>query len=154
MLAPKTIQDALIAKYRAIPALVALMKDGSSSNIAAYIDEWPKKADLLEAVRDMDPGTMLIAHQETGPANLARMEVWRHRFSVYLKPLGLMSDAWFQIVNGVSAGGDGLAMYLTEVTTGLHRMDTPSIRRQFLPVNEFTVIDYFEINISFAEKGF
>ncbi len=154
MLATKTIQDGLVAKLRALAALVALMKDGNSANISAYIDEWPKKADLLEAVRDMDPGTILVAHQETGPANLARMEVWRHRFSVYLKPLGLMSDAWTQIVNGIPAGGDGLPMYMTEVVAGLHRMDTPSIRRQFLPVNEFTVIDYFEISISFAEKGF
>ena len=73
---------------------------------------------------------------------------------MYLKPLGLMSDAWVQIVNGIPSGGDGLPMYLTEITAGLHRMDTPTIRRQFLPVNEFTVIDYFEISISFAEKGF
>lgn len=154
MLAPQTIQEALVAKFQAIPALVALMKDGSASNIFAYIDEWPGRIDLLEAVRNLQEGALLVAHQETGPANLGRMEAWTHRLSCYLKPVGTMSAAWDQIVNGIPTGGDGLPMYLTEVHAKLHRMNTPTLRRQFLPISEVTVIDYFEISISFAEKGF
>jgi hypothetical protein len=149
--APKDILDGLVANLQAIPALVLLMGN-SASNIIAYNDEWPKKVDLLEAVRDLLPGQMLVAHQETGLGLLGRMEKWKHRFSIYLKPKGTMSAAWFQIVNGIPTTGGGLPMISTVVHPALTEMETPTIRRQFLPVGEYTVFDYFEISITFAER--
>lgn len=125
---------------------------GNAANIIAYNDEWPGKVDLLEAVRDLLVGQMLVAHQETGPGLLGRMEKWKHRLSIYVKPKGTMSAAWYQIVNGVPTTGDGLPMISTSVHANLTEMETPSIRRQFLPVNEFTVLDYFEISMTFAER--
>lgn len=152
MLAPETIQNALVSKLQAIPALVALLS--SSATISAYVDEWPGKVDLLEAVRDLPEGSILIAHQETGPGQLAKMETWRHRLSLYVKPKGKMSDIWAQIVNGIPTNGDGLKMLYTEsLDAALHRMNVPTIRRQFLSVDQFTVIDYFEISVTFDEKG-
>ena len=153
MIAPLDIQNALVSKLQAIPALLLLV-GSTAGNISAYVDEWPSRVDLLEAVRDMKPGEILVAHQETGPGQLARMETWRHRFSIYVKPLGKVSDVWYQFVNGIPTNGDGLKMLYTEsLDPTLHRMNTPSIRRQFLPVNEFTVLDYFEISVTFDERG-
>lgn len=140
-------------KLRAIPSLVALM-DGDAANISAHVDEWPQKVDLLEAVREMTPGTLIVAHQETAPGQLQRMETWRHRFSLFLKPKGKMSAAWAQIVNGIPTNGDGLPMLYTEsLHPNLHRMNPPAIRRQFTPIDQFTVVDYFEINVVLDEKG-
>ena len=130
------------------------MEGGNSANIFAYVDEYPGKVDVLEAVRAMKAGSMMVAHQETGPGQLARMETWRHRVSVFVRPLGKVSDAWGQFVNGVPTTGDGLKMLYTEsINSALHRMNVPTLRRQFLPINEFTVLDYYEILVTFDEKG-
>ncbi len=152
MLAPETIQNALVTAYRDIPALVALM--ASSAAIRAYVDEFPGKTDLLREIREAEAGSLIIAHLETGPGLLNRMEAWKHRFAAYVKPKGKMSAVWAEMVNGIPASGDGLPMLLTEsLNPKLHRMDTPRIVRQFLQVTETSVIDYFEVTLSFAEKG-
>lgn len=154
MLAPETIQDALVAKLRAIPELVALFS--SSAQISSYIDEWPGKIDVLEAVRALEEGSMLVAFQETGTGRLDRMETWKHRLSIYLKPKGKMSDAWYWFVNGVPTGGDGLKMLYTKIHPGILRMNPPGIRRQFLTIDAANgvVIDYFEISVVLDEKEF
>lgn len=155
MLAPETIQNALVDKLRAIPALVALF-GGNAANISAYIDQWPGKIDVLESVRAQEEGTLLVVFQETSAGQLNRRETWRHRLSLYLKPSGKMSDAWYQIVNGIPTNGDGLKMLYTDsLNPALNRINTPSIRRQFLTVDAANgvVIDYFEINITIDEKG-
>lgn len=154
MLAPETIQNALVSKLRAIPELVALFGDGNQ--ISAYIDQFPGKIDVLEAVRAQEEGSLLVVWQETSPGQINRRETWRHRFSLFLKPRGKVSDAWYWIVQGVPANGDGLKMLYTEsLNPALNRINTPAIRRQFLTVDAANgvVIDYFEINITIDEKG-
>lgn len=146
----------MVSKLRAIPALVALMANGDATRIAAYIDQYPGKVDILEAIRAMDDGSLLVVFQETAPGTLSKRETWRHRLSLFLKPVGKMSDAWVQIVNGVPTNGDGLKMLYTEsLNSALHRMNPPGIRRQFLTIDAANgvVIDYFEISITFDEKG-
>lgn len=152
MLAPETIQNTLVTKLRAIPALVALFS--SAAAIDAYIDQWPGKVDVLEAVRALEEGSLLVVYQECGVGRLDRMETWKHRLSLFLKPKGKMSDAWYQIVNGVPTGGDGLKMLYTQLHPAIQRMNPPTLRRQFLTIDAANgvVIDYFEISVVLDEK--
>lgn len=151
----KDIIDGIVSKLQAIPQLVALMESANASNIAAYHDQWPQKTDLLESVRQMQPGRILVAHQSSGPGNLGRLEWWRHTFTIYLKPIGYMSDAWYWMINGVPTNGDGLSMLHTEsIASGLQRMEIPSIQRKFIAAdasNPYFLVDYFEITLTFGE---
>lgn len=155
MLAPKTIIDDFVSKLRAIPALVALMESGLAANISGYHDEWPTDTDLLRVIREMKPGRIIVAHASTGPGNVGALEWWRHRLTIYLKPLGLMSDAWYQIINGIPTNGDGLSMLLTgSIAAPCRRIEIPSIERRFIAPdinNPFFLIDYFEITWTFGE---
>lgn len=150
MISPETLLTGLVGRLNAIAALVALCPAG----ITAYVDEYPNPVDLMKAIREMPQGSILAAHQETGPGQLNRRETWRHRVSLYIRPAGKVSDAWFLIVTGVPTGGDGLKMlYTGAVHSALHRMNIPTIRRQFLAIDQFTTLDYFEVEITFDEKG-
>lgn len=152
MLAPKTIQNALVDKLRAIPELVALFS--SADKISAYIDQWPGKVDVLEAVRSLEEGSLLVVYQECAEGRVGRMETWKHRLSLYLKPMGEMSDAWYWMVNGIPAGGDGLKMLYTQIHPAIQRMNPPRLIRQFLTIDAASgvVIDYFEISVVLDEK--
>jgi hypothetical protein len=152
LLEPETIQTALESKLRAIPALVTLM--ASSADIAAYVDEWPTKSNLTEAITQQRVGSILIAHLETSPGQLNRMETWRHRFALYIKPKGKMSAIWKQLVDGVPTNGDGLSMLRTEsLNSKLHSMNVPSCVRRFQSISDTTILDYFEVSYTFDEKG-
>ena len=155
MVTPKTIIDDFVSRLRAIPALVALMEGGSASNITGYYDEWPQKTDLLSAVREMQPGRLMVAHESSGPGNIGALEWWRHRITIYLKPLGLMSDAWYQIVMGVPTNGDGQPMLYTDsIAAPCRRSEVPTIQRRFIAAdinNPFFLIDYFEITWTLGE---
>ena len=90
------------------------MANGDATRITAYVDQYPGKVDLLEAIQQLEDGSLMVVFQETAPGSLSRLETWRHRLSLFLKPVGKMSDAWVQIVNGVPTNGDGLKMLYTE----------------------------------------
>lgn len=152
MLDPSTLGAAYVARLQAISALVTLM-GGTTGNIQQYDDNYPTVVDYLKAVREMTTPGILVAHQETGPGKLASMEVWRHRYTAVVKPNGKISDVWALLVNGVPAGGDGLKMLSTAVHPSVFRMDIPILKRQFLPISEVAVLDYYEVTITFIERG-
>lgn len=155
---PNTIAGALVTALRAIPALVTAM-GGVSTRISAYADTFPQSVQLWQAVHDLAPPGMLVVWNGTMPGGRGLSEVWLHEFSIIVRPkpetstaTGI-SDIWSNFVNGVPTGMGGQKMIFTEITPALHRMETPSIRRMSLPVNERDSLDYFEITVRFAEKS-
>lgn len=151
MLEPDTISDAIVSAWRSIPSLVALMA-GDATKIYAYQDEYPTSVDVFESIRQMSPPSIMVVFQESGPGQLNRLEVWKHRFSAFVRPLGKISPVWAAMMNGLPLAV-AVKMRWSEVHPSLMRMDPPSLRRQFLQVSEFSTIDYFEASITYTEKG-
>jgi hypothetical protein len=157
MIDPKTIADTLVSRLKEITALVTAM-GGSASNITAYHDSFPKASQLWEAINELKPPAMLVVWNGTMPAG-GRMELWMHEFALIVraKPETTTAtgytDIWLALCNGVPTGGDRQRLIFSTIVAGLHRMETPSIRRMSIPVNERDALDYFEITIRFTEAG-
>ncbi len=148
---PNDLIDALVAKLRAISALVIAV--GQAGYILAYKDNYPNNVNLVEALVELRTPGIMIVWRGSGPANSARREVWQHQFSIFIKAVGEAADFWDLIVDGVPAGGDGLKMLRTEIHPNVGQMNTPSIARRSLPISQFATLDYFEATLSLNEKG-
>lgn len=153
---PNTIATALVTALRSITGLVTAM-GGTATRISAYADAFPQSVQLWQAVQDLAPPAMLVVWNGTQPYGRGLSDLWVHEFAVIVRPkpetttaTGI-SDIWSNFVNGIATGG--LKMLFTEVNSALHRMETPSIRRMSLPINERDSLDYFEITVRFTEKG-
>ncbi len=155
MINPAELVDALVAKLRAIPELVAEM-EGDPERIRAYHDLYPKRVSLPLAIYEMPVPSILVAWQGTTPGSFGSSEAWKHNLSLYLRARETLEDdpptAYYRlfdlIVNGVPAGS-ALKMLYTTVHERCHPMDLPSIQR----AADEQGTDYFEVTVSFTEMG-
>ncbi len=155
MINPAELVEALVAKLRAIPELVAEM-DGDAGRIYAYHDLYPKRVSLPFAIYEMPVPAILVAWQGTAPGTFGGNEVWKHSLSLYLRAREVFEadppSAYYKlfglIVNGVPAGSGQKLLYTT-VHDGCYPMDTPSIHR----ATDEQGTDYFEVTVSFTEIG-
>jgi hypothetical protein len=146
MINPAELVDALVAKLRAIPGLVAEM-DGDPERIRAYHDLYPKRTSLALAIYEMAVPSILIAWQGTAPGSFGAGGVWKHNLALYLRAADYYR-LFDLIVNGVPAGS-ALKMLYTTVHPVCHPMDLPSIGR----ATDEQGTDYFEVTVSFTEMG-
>jgi hypothetical protein len=146
MINPAELVDALVAKLRAIPELVAEMH-GDPERIRAYHDLYPKRVSLALAIYEAPVPSILVAWQGTTPGRFGAGEAWKHNLSLYLRAADYyrMLDL---IVNGVPAGG-ALKMLYSTIHERCHPMDLPSIQR----ATDEQGADYFEVTLSFTEMG-
>jgi hypothetical protein len=155
MINPAELVDALVAKLRAIPELVAEM-EGDPQRIYAYHDLYPKRVSLPLAIHQMPAPAVMVAWQGTLPGAFGGMEAWRHQISLYLRARETLEGdgptAYYRlfdlIVNGVPVGST-LKMLYTTVHPRCQPMDTPSISRQ----SDAEGLDYFEVSTGFLEIG-
>jgi hypothetical protein len=155
MINPAELVEALVAKLRAIPELVAEM-DGDAGRIYAYHDSYPKRVSLPAAIYEMPVPAIMVAWQGTVPGTFGANEAWKHNLSLYLRAREVFEgdppSAYYRlfslIVNGVPASS-ALKLLYTTVHDRCHPMDTPSIQR----TTDEQGTDYFEVNISFTEIG-
>jgi hypothetical protein len=152
VLNPKTIGDGFIVHLKAIAALVALF-GGNASDISYYDDNYPERSDYLKAIEDLAPGKLLLVYQSTTPGAKSLRETWVHTFSLIIKPRESIGAIFEALINGVPTTGSGLSMYQVEPVAGCYAMEVPSLRRRTLQVSTGMYVDYFEIQVSFTEKG-
>jgi len=154
MLNPGEIVEALIAKLRAIPELVAEM-GGDATRISAYHDHYPKRASLLSAVYEAPHPSILVAWQRTSPGLLGRNEVWKHDFVLYLRagetpespPTAYYRLFWL-IVNGVPAG-ESVRLLNAQIHASCYPMEAPTCAR----ITDEQGVDHFVVNLSLKEIG-
>jgi hypothetical protein len=155
MINPAELVDALVAKLRAVPELVAEM-EGDPQRIYAYHDLYPKRTSLPLAIYEMPVPSILVAWQGTTPSSFGAGEAWKHNLSLYLRARETLEGdpptAYYRlfdlIVNGVPATS-ALKMLYTTVHERCHPMDLPSIQR----ATDEQGTDYFEVTVSFTEMG-
>ncbi len=157
MINPGTLVDAIVAKLRAIPELVAEL-GGEASRIRAYHYRYPQQASLARAIYEMESPSILVVWRGTDPGMVGRSEVWKHRFSLYLRSREVgeaepVTAGYYRLVelltNGVPAGGDGQRMLYTVIDPSCYPMDVPRL----VAAADLEGVDYFEVEFSLTEIG-
>jgi hypothetical protein len=143
------LTDAMVTTFRNIPELVAAL-DSRPENISGYIDVNPDKNSVAKAIYQMQPGTVLVAWQET-LFEAAEMEAWSHHFQYYVRARRGASalDLITKLVNGVPVPGDGLRWRFCPLMPGLLPTNILEIAR----VVDEEGIDYFAITSETQETG-
>jgi len=147
---PALISAAIVSKLQAISTVVSEVE--VASNISAYEDDFPGSVSLFSAIAELSNPRILVVWNGSGPGQLARMEVWKHRFSLILKSRNKYTTLWAAIANGIPTGGDGLNFRKTTIHANCLPMDTPTCDRRTLLLTEQTTIDYFEVQFGLTER--
>lgn len=153
MIDPSEIVDNLVALLRLVPALVDEV-NGDQELIYSYHDQYPKRASLLGAVRDMPAPGVMVAWTGTAPGSFGPSEVWRHQITIYLRSREVLDGEdtagyyrlFRQIVRGTPTGST-VPMNIVTVHASCYPMDVPTITRE----TDAEGLDYFEIQMNFAE---
>lgn len=157
MLNPADILDALVAKLKVITTLVDAL-GGDATNIVAYHDAWPASSYLQTALIEMKAPGILAVWRDTSPGNFGRNEVWKHTFSLIIRPPEAVEDGpgygdiFAAIVNGIPTGS-GVKLLNDLIHSGCYPMDVPTFTRQTIVVSAEASLDYFEIRITLTENG-
>ncbi|MGQ9686626.1 MAG: hypothetical protein ACUVT2_10030 [Thiobacillaceae bacterium] len=154
MVNPAELVEALVARLRAIPELVAEM-DGDAERIYAYHDHYPKRISLSSAVYEAPHPSILVAWQRTSPGFFGRHEVWKHDFALYLRaretsevPPTAYYRLWELIVNGVPEG-DSVRLLNATIHPACYPMDVPTCAR----LTDEQGVEHFVVNLSLRELG-
>jgi hypothetical protein len=157
MINPGVLVDAIVVKLRAIPDLVMEM-DGEATHIQPYHYRYPKEASLARALHDAGSPSILVVYRGTDPGRLNGGEVWKHRFSLFIRS-GEVADAdpatagYYRllelIISGVPTGGDGQRMLYTVIHPTCYPMDLP----RMVAASDIEGIDFFEAQFSLTEIG-
>lgn len=148
---PAEIGAGFLAKLRDIAALVAEL-GGDEDRIGFFEDVFPGTASKAFAIGQMNAPSMMLTFEGTTPGNFNRMEVWKHRFALLMRPLGKATTLWTLVVNGIPVGETLRMMYLAP-HANCYPMDVPSVQRNSLLVGDGAIIDYYEAQIVFTEMG-
>jgi hypothetical protein len=143
---PSTLVDDLVAVLRAIPGVVSLVS--SSSNIAGYQRDYPANTNLVQAIAEMNPPSILVAHTRTGFSRLID-----HQFTITLRPRGKADDLFVAIREGIPTGYTGEKFKRTIINASCHPPQIQQYQSRVLPISDTAVIEIQEIIISLTERG-
>lgn len=147
MILASTIASALVTQLRAIPALVAAL-GASTANIYAKDDYEP----LMDARWGQLDGSLMVVYQYTIPGNIGSMEVYQHTFSLFLQYQADPSAILALILDAVPTGA-GNKMRELSLVSGLLPFGTASIFRRQFPISDKQSKDFWEIQVSFPDRG-
>jgi hypothetical protein len=151
---PGELIDNLVALLREIPELVVEM-EGDPQRIFAYHDNYPKRASLKAAVRDMPVPGIMAAWQGTSPGSFGGVGVWNHHVALYLRARQTEEarpTAYYRLFRLITKGvptSVGVPMLNATVHPSCQPMELPLIERQA----DAELLDYFEVPLSFVEMG-
>ena len=150
MLKDDDLINAMVSTLQSIPELLALLDGNSPASVVPYIDQYPKRNNVLQAAYTQKNGTVMVAWEDTVVNEAPEMSAWVHTVRFYLRPLSggsyfAMADA---IVDGVPAGGNQRWRYCP-VMNGVLPTFIRSIGRQTDPEH----IDVFIIETLTYETG-
>ena len=156
MINPGILVEALVARLRAIPELVAEM-NGEPRRIRAYHYRYPREASLARALYELDSPALLVVWRGTEPGRFGRDAVWQHRFSLFLRSREIFDQeaatAAYQIVelliDGIPEGGDGQRMLDTVIDPSCYPMDVPRV----VAASDVEGVDVFEVELRLTEIG-
>lgn len=144
MITPSTITAAMITKLRLIPTLVTAM--GTSARIFTHDEQ----GSLAESIRNLKAKELLVAWQQSVPAEMGPLTIWEHQISVFFRVYGDPSTAISAILTGIPTGSQQPFHRLT-LTAGLLPSTTPTIFRRQLPISGDAFVDYIEIQFSYGD---
>ncbi len=149
MVNPRLLGEAIAAKIGQIPEVARALQ--GSQNSSFYQDAYPSRNSLARAVRDMAPGSVLVAWSATTMATTEAMNQWSHRFLVYVR--GSKNDSCLDLLHAIIDG-------TPSTNAGLKFRHAPVVDYTLSPhvdeANRLTDsegVDYFEIQISIEETG-
>jgi len=154
---PGMLVEALVAKLRAIPELVAEM-NGEPGRIRAYHYRYPKEASLARALYELEAPALLVVWRGTEPGRFGRGEVWQHRFSLFIRSREIFEHeaataGYYRIgellVDGVPEGGDGQRMLETVIDPACYPMEVPRL----VAAADADGVDYVEVELRLTEMG-
>jgi hypothetical protein len=147
MIKSSDISAALVTQLRAIPALVTALGN-SAANI--YVkDEYEP---LLDAQWGQPDGTLMVVYQYTIPGGLGSMEVYQHTFSLFLQYQADPSAILALVLDAVPTGA-GNKMRELSLVAGLLPFGTASIFRRQFAISDKQAKDFWEIQLSFPDRG-
>lgn len=88
---PVDLQEALVRKLRAIPALVMEM-NGQQDRIQPYFDVYPQNVNLAAALYQMDAPSLIVTWQGITPARFGATEQWSHQLTLWWRSGGDVDD--------------------------------------------------------------
>lgn len=149
MVNPRLLGEAIAEKIGQIPEVASALQ--GSQNSSFYQDAYPVRNSLARAVRDMAPGSVLVAWTTTNMATTEAMNQWAHRFLVYVR--GSRNESCLDLVHAIVDG-------TPSTNNGLKFRHAPVMENTLSPhvdeANRLTDsegVDYFEIQISIEETG-
>lgn len=155
MVRPDILLNAIADKLRLIPELANIP-------IYTYDESYPYQSDIALAIWKLKAPSLLVVWRGSSPGSKARIEVWRHSYSVIIRsnedsetaanPASYF-EIWAAISNGKPADGTGCSFRGSSVHESVFAMETPSIVRQTLYVTAETRLDYHEVQIVLTERG-
>jgi hypothetical protein len=151
MLNGDTLLDAIVAKYRDIPELVAAL-DGDPERIFAYKDDFPGAASVSDVLWTLANKQVMVVYQGFSYVRWGSGMAQEHRFSIYAR---IASIYWYLFQDGVPAHGSGLPIQYEEIVFGcdpMGRGSGPRGERKTLPVSQTSAIDYLQFDFSLIEK--
>lgn len=84
---PVDLQDAWVAKLRAIPELVMEM-NGDPGRINAYYDVYPDNVSLSAALYKLQAPGLVVAWAGMTPAQFGQVDRWSHQITLYWRTGG------------------------------------------------------------------
>jgi hypothetical protein len=147
---PSTVAAALAASLAHIPGVVTAL--GEDPTLIAVYSGLLR----LEAIQNLSSPAIFIVWNGSGSGGPRGL--WTHRYSLILRaddPASLFAA----IANGTPVGteedpfGDGQAFRRTRIHSSCDPIDSLACEYRYLPVDERSGIDYFEVPISLSERG-
>jgi hypothetical protein len=163
MVYPGDLTDAITAKLQSIAGLVAIL-GGDVKRIFPYRRSFPNAVVLMDAIYRMPVPSIMVVWEGTIPGRLNQMEVWKHRFGLYLRFADVVRgdaskgayDMWEHAINGIptGTGADGLKLLRTSIHESCYPMDPPAVIPQAgQTADSGTTFEYFKVNFSLTERG-
>lgn len=147
MLDPDALLDTLVAMLQDIEVLDNLVP---AQSIRAYHHDYPTAANAVQAVNQLKPPSIMVAHTETRIGR--RLNGIEHHFCAYLRPQGRVGPVFLALRDGVVATQETKFKF-SVVDSECHPPDILGVVARTIWVSEQSSIDYHEIPIVLTERS-
>lgn len=153
MLRGSALVNAVVSTLQTIPALVRVMPNG----INAYSFMNGVALSVLDAIQQMEPGSLLVSYEGVQGGNFDMMTLWKHHLDITYRaanqagvpnPIGTEDIGYLifnQPVNATSLNIRQVAVLPGQVVL----MDTPSLQHRI----DDAQTDYFQAHVVIPEIG-